>query len=149
MSTITNVRNGRNFPDFTSIPDDNEIDLDYYSEINDFHFTPSRHWCLLAEITHVGYDFRLRLAVRDRSDTEFGIHFHLDNDTGLDLSRFKRGHTVAILDPLRHGFLDFSYGIRQEDLSSIRGPDPGTSPAARRGESLPCLWNGRNDSQVH
>jgi hypothetical protein len=37
----------------------------------------------------------------------------------LDLNRFQKGRTVAILYAEQHGFLDLTVGIRQESTSTI------------------------------
>lgn len=47
------------------------------------------------------------------------LYLEPDN-TGLHPSDFRQGHTVAILYPHQHGFLDFSVGIRQEEITRVQ-----------------------------
>jgi hypothetical protein len=110
----------RYFPTFDECPDENYPDVDFYSLKYGHLLVPTRHWCLLAEITDVEYFFRLRLWTKDRSGKEFPISFYIeDNDRVLDLDRFQKGRTVAILYAEQHGFLDMTVGIRQESTSTI------------------------------
>jgi hypothetical protein len=110
----------RYFPTFDECPDENYPDIDYYTLKNGYILTPTRHWCLLAEIIEVDYFFRLRLWVKDRSGKEFPLSFHIEDDTRwLDMSRFQKGRTVAIMYAEQHSFLDMTIGIRQETTSTI------------------------------
>lgn len=95
--------------------------MGYYDSLDGQWWFPARHWCLLAEIIGVSTFIRLRLQVKDKDGREVPIAFHLEpDDTGLDPSDFRRGHTVAILYPHQHGFLDFSVGIRQEEIKCVQ-----------------------------
>jgi hypothetical protein len=88
----------RYFPTFDECPDENYPNIDYYTLKNGYILTPTRHWCLLAEIIEVDYFFRLRLLVKDRSGKEFPLSFYIEDDTRwLDMSRLQKGRTVAII----------------------------------------------------
>ena len=113
-----NLRDERAFPNFNACPSEHEIDFSYYHSSNNFLYTESRHWCLLAEIIHIQYDIRLRLVVRDRSGAIFLVIFHLEDDAATPL-RCRLGETIAILYPRKHRFLDMSVGIRQEEASDF------------------------------
>lgn len=121
MSTIASLRTDPAFPSFQSCPDENDIDMGYYDTPDDLRWFPTRHWCLLAEIIEVSTFIRLRLQVKDKDGHEFLIAFYLEPDnTGLHPSDFHQGHTVAILYPHQHGFLDLSVGIRQEEITRVQ-----------------------------
>ncbi|KAH7042190.1 hypothetical protein B0J12DRAFT_673969 [Macrophomina phaseolina] len=118
---FADLRNDLLFPDFSNCPHENDISLDFYTSTNGFMWTPKHHWCILAEITEVSYFVRLRLLVRDRSGAEFPVAFYLEDESlSVDYGSFQKGHTVAILYPHQHGFLDLTVGIRQEVMSAIK-----------------------------
>jgi hypothetical protein len=110
----------RYFPTFDECPNENYPDMGFYTLKSGCFLIPTRHWCLLAEITEVEYIFRLRLWVKDRSEKEFPIAFYIeDNERFLNLNRFQKGMTVAILYAEQHSFLDMTVGIRQESTNTI------------------------------
>jgi len=115
----TDLRNPRHFPPFSACPDENDMDLDYYHSVGGYMYHPTRHWCLLAEITHVVHFLRLRLLVKDHSGGTFPVAFYLEDGTP-DLSKYRVGDTVAILYAHQHGFLDMTVGIRQEESSACQ-----------------------------
>ena len=119
MAFAVGLRDQRVFPVFDTCPGEGSIDFDYYSTEDGFIFRPTRHWCLLAEIAHTEYFIRLRLYVRDKSGQEFPIAFHLDKDEKPGLEQFQKGHTIALLYPHRHGFLDMTIGIRHEVMENM------------------------------
>ena len=120
MPRSANLRDEQAFPSFVSCPDENFIDFDYYVSTNGFSYHPRHQWCLLAEIVEAVYFFRLRLLVRDKSGEDFFVNFHLDNDEAFDPSQYQVGHTIAVLRPHQHRFLDSTVGIRQEETDSIQ-----------------------------
>jgi|SRR5690242_14642034 len=110
----------RYFPTFEECPNEYDPEGEFYVLNPGSLLVPTRHWCLLAEITQVEYFFRLRLWVKDRSGHEFPIAFYIEEEERcLDPSRFQKGRTVAILYAEQHGFLDMSVGIRQETMSTV------------------------------
>ncbi len=115
----TDLRNTYHFPSFNACPEFEDMDFNYYHTLGGDFYRPNRHWCLLAEITQVENFIRLRLLVKDRGGSTFPIAFYL-NGQGPDPSQFKLGHTVAILYAHRHGFLDTTVGIRQEERSTFQ-----------------------------
>jgi hypothetical protein len=116
-----NLRNDKLFPSFDNCPDENDIDLDYYNQGNDGVFYPSRHWCLVGEITEVSFFIRPRLILKDKAGAEIILSFYLDNEEAmtLDHDRLKQGHTVAVMYPQRHCFLDMSVGLRIEVANTV------------------------------
>lgn len=120
MSKSQALQNPLAFPIFMSCPTENDIDLQYYATEDGFYFRPSRHWCLLAEVVHVESFIRLRLHVRDRAGDEFPVAFYPKDTEEPTPEQYKIGHTIAILYPHQHYFLDMTTGIRQEDMRSIQ-----------------------------
>ena len=66
------------------------------------------------------YFIRLRLFVRDKSGYEFPVAFHPEGDEEPTLDQYRKGHTIAILYPHQHGFMDMTIGIRQENMHNIQ-----------------------------
>ncbi|KAL2820984.1 SET domain-containing protein [Aspergillus cavernicola] len=118
---VANLRDQTYFPAFEGLPDENNIDLDYYDSGDGFRYTPRKHWCFLAEVVEVSYLFRRTLLVRDMAGQEVLVHFYTDG-RGMEpsISCVQPGNTIAILYPDRHAFLDLSTGIRQEEINTIR-----------------------------
>lgn len=116
MALTVDLRDQRAFPSFDACPDENDIDLDYY----DTDDRPDRHWCLFGEITAVESFLRLRLIVRDKLGKEFVVAFYPDRGEDVGLEQYQKGHTVAILYPHQHQFLDRTTGIRQENLNTVQ-----------------------------
>lgn len=87
-----------------------------------FYDEPGDRWCLLAEITDVSLLLRVRLVARDREGESLVIAFYPDNDATevLDTTELKVGHTIALLYPHQHYFLDGTQGVRVEDVSTCR-----------------------------
>ncbi len=109
------------FPSFSWCPPEDDIDERYYNTGNGYSYGPYRHWCLLAEVVQVESFIRLRLNVRDWKGEEFFVAFYPEESTEQPpAGQFKIGHTVAILYPHQHQFLDGSLGIRQELSKSIQ-----------------------------
>ena len=97
MSESPALPNLMAFPGFSFCPRDDDINLDYYASENGYYFRPSRHWCLLAEVTHKMTLMRLRLQARDRDGREFPVAFHLEDGGQAPSEQFQIGHTIAIL----------------------------------------------------
>lgn len=107
------------FPDFQSCPTEYDIDERYYAT-DGGAYSKIRDWCLLAEITRVDTPIRLRLTVRDRAGSECFVAFYLDNDEDLEIERYRKGRTIAILYPHQRTFLDGTQGVRQEEKHNVQ-----------------------------
>jgi len=115
MSAVVDLRGNRAFPEFSTCPDAGE-ERDYRVTPNGLQDFPGRHWCLLAQIVEAENFIRLRLVAKDKTGHEIVIAFYPPaSDPGVDPKRFKVGHTIAILYPYRHEFLDRTKGIRIEN----------------------------------
>lgn len=109
------------FPTFDDLPDEDDVDLEYYDTVDGFSYSPWRHWCFLAEITDVELFTRVRLTVRDKAGTTVPVAFYTDGrGNEFAPSQLQPGNTVAILYAHCHAFLDFTVGIRQEEYNLIK-----------------------------
>jgi hypothetical protein len=114
-------RNEKTFPTFDGLPQEDDVDLTFYDTVNEFHYMPRKHWCFLGEIIDVEALFRVRLIVQDKTGTKLPVAFYTDG-RGIELapSQLQRGYTVAILYAHQHSFLDFTTGIRQEEIGGVQ-----------------------------
>ena len=120
QSKMTSPTDPRYFPSFDECPHELVPNFEFYAVERGNFLQPKRHWCLLAEIVDVEIFIRLRLWVKDRTENVFPISFYIEDDSRkLDLSRFQKGRTVAILHAEQHNFLDMTVGIRQESSRTI------------------------------
>lgn len=122
LRQYANLRDDTTFPPFCELPDENDIDLEYFESADGFKYALRKHWCFLTEVLNVEYLMRLRLNVKGRDGRETPVFFYTE-DRGrslLDSLHVQEGFTVAILYAEKHGFLDMTAGIRQEDSKSIK-----------------------------
>ena len=117
------LQNTHHFPSFANLPEENDLDLDYWKESGFHRFVPACTWFFMAEIT---YDelalvpfLRNRVLVRDRDGKDdIPISFYPE-DGYFNFRSLKKGHTVFVIQAEKHHFLDMTIGLRIEDLSSI------------------------------
>jgi hypothetical protein len=121
VSQYADLRSESTFPPFHDLPEENDVSLEFYQSVDGFSYRPRKHWCFLAEIIKVEKFLRLRLIVKDKADNTVPIAFHTD-DRGLELGPpyAQEGSTVALVYAEKHGFLDFSVGIRHESPTAIK-----------------------------
>ncbi|CAF1143348.1 unnamed protein product [Didymodactylos carnosus] len=77
-----------------------------------------RRWCLMGEIEEIYCITRPVLVIRTRFDEKVKVHFYLEGShTPLTFSfnDAVKGHTILIMYPEKHDFLEGTTGIRQED----------------------------------
>jgi hypothetical protein len=127
MATTNDLRNPHAFPSFAACPARKSIDPSYYEVIDGNVLRPKRHWCLLAEVTQTSEFIRPRLLLRDKAGHEMWMGVYVRNDVGGEDEEwnwkkqgFKTGQCVAVLYPLRHGFLDGKVGVKLEVESYIK-----------------------------
>lgn len=88
------------------------------------------HWSAVCEIRSVDFIARLRLEVVDKNsevpDKPLIIAFYVDN-TPNDQEQIRQlwrqcrlGSTIFLLDPMPHHFMDGTWGVRVEDLSTVK-----------------------------
>lgn len=88
----------------------------------------SGHWCVVCEITQVQLFARLTLDVEDMNSEmprkPLLIAFYVDHEPEgrlRELMRYCRvGGTIFLLDARPHHFLDGQWGIRVENLSTVK-----------------------------
>ena len=120
-SKYADFRDEAMFPCFTALPDENELDLDFYESDDGSFYQPSKHWCLFAEIVDTEHFMRMRLIVKDKRGHEIPVVFHTPaRGDELDPRHVQKGFTLAILYAVQHGFLDMSVGIRHESRTALR-----------------------------
>jgi hypothetical protein len=115
------LRNHRNIVPFRDLPDENEVDKDYY-EMGEFMYHAKRHWAVAGEIVESNFFIRPRAKIKTRFGEEVLVNFHLETAEepkyfGWNL--LKRGNTMIILYPYRRTFLDMNQGIRQENAETV------------------------------
>ncbi|PCH45113.1 hypothetical protein WOLCODRAFT_165610 [Wolfiporia cocos MD-104 SS10] len=118
-SQIT-LRDRLTFPAFGDCPHERSVDIRYMEEDEDgFGSTLARHWCFLGEIVQSATVARLLLDVRDVAGRVVRAAFY-DTDLGEPFAqRVKKGHTLALLYPQQHHFMDGSKGFRIEELREV------------------------------
>ncbi|KAF9880570.1 hypothetical protein CkaCkLH20_01612 [Colletotrichum karsti] len=127
------------FPEFEKIdPDAGLLGDPFYEESED-------RWCLFAEIVDVSLLLRVRLVARDREGATVVIAFYPDNAdrASLDTRQFKVGHTIALVYPMQHYFLDGTQGVRVEDLQSFRVFPVKMAEVFRVNDELCTYWDSR------
>ena len=115
------LRYSKHFPSFQDLPEDNDLNWDYYGDGITGVFQPLRHWCFLGEITNddtAQYSFlRNRVWVRDvKEHDNIPVAFYPE-DGAFDFTGLKTGNTLCIRYAESHRFLDLTFGIREEHLN--------------------------------
>ncbi|KAK3353830.1 hypothetical protein B0T25DRAFT_545443 [Lasiosphaeria hispida] len=108
-----NFRDKTFFPDFADLPNEDDIDLDFYYSTDGFRYTPQKSWCFMAEIVSIENFVRLRLIVKS-GRTNVPIAFYTDDRGAEFASQARVGYTVAVMYANQHPFLDLTTGIRVE-----------------------------------
>ncbi|KAF8804031.1 hypothetical protein BYT27DRAFT_7143713 [Phlegmacium glaucopus] len=118
-----NLRSQAHFPTFAELPEDDDLDLDYYDEERSGVFGPIKHWCLLAEIVEPIPYLRPMFTVKDKTGKQFLVAMYLDNDVTLpDIWQKygKPGNVMLIMYASRHIFVDGQIGIRVEEVGTVK-----------------------------
>lgn len=118
MGQLANLRSRATFPGFTDLPNENDVDPDFYDSSGS---RPRGHWCFLGEIMDFGTLRHLEMELQDVDGGRIPLHFYTDG-RGSELvpTQVQRGYTVAILNAKRHVFLHGPPGIRHEDPQMIK-----------------------------
>ncbi|KAM0269036.1 hypothetical protein ACHAQH_009853 [Verticillium albo-atrum] len=115
------LRDDAMFPSFSALPEENDLDLDFFESNDDFSYRPRKHWCFLAEIVDIDHFLRLKFIVKDKAGQEVPVSFYTPGRGGeLDPSYIQKRSTLAILYGEQHGFLDSTIGIRHENPESLK-----------------------------
>ncbi len=118
------LRNTFHFPSFRDLPHENDVEYGYWKESRLGVYQPGCRWFFMAEITnnetsHIHF-LRHRVAVRDRAGrNNINISFYAKKGR-FDYRTLKKGSTILVTNGQQHNFLDFSVGLRIENLDSTR-----------------------------
>jgi hypothetical protein len=114
-------RSRATFPGFIDLPDENEVDPEFYASSDGFTYRPRRHWLFLAEIVDFATLLRLQMDIKDVDGTTVPLFFYTDGrGSELAHSQVQKGYTVAILYAQRHAFVFSEPGIRHEEPTNIK-----------------------------
>ncbi|KAF1842000.1 uncharacterized protein K460DRAFT_370009 [Cucurbitaria berberidis CBS 394.84] len=117
---LTDLRNREVFPGFTSLPNSNPVDLDFYEVVNST-YQPLRHWCFLGEITGHTILHHLELELTDVDDKKIPLHFYTDGrGSELTPAQIRKGYTVAVLYAQRRVFTYGDPGIRHDNPQKLK-----------------------------
>lgn len=121
LGQLASLRSRATFPGFTDLPDENDVDLEFYERSNIGTYRPRRHWCFFGEIVDFASLLRLQMEIKDVDDTTIPLYFYTDS-RGSELvpGQVQKGYTVAILYAKRHAFMFCEPGIRHEDPQTIK-----------------------------
>jgi hypothetical protein len=87
------------------LPDENNLDEDFYAQLQDGSYISCRHWCFLAQIVSVEKFDRLQIVAKDGKGKEVVIGFYTDDEKNIDSTLLQPGNTIAILYAHQHQFL--------------------------------------------
>ena len=105
------------------LPDENDVDLDFYESSDMVTYRPRRHWCFLGEIVDFATLVRLQMEIKDIDGRKIPLYFYTDGrGSELAPAQVQKGYTVAILYAQRHAFVHGEPGIRPEDPQMIKVP---------------------------
>lgn len=120
---LADLRSHATFPGFMDLPDENNVDLDFYESSDMVTYRPRRHWCFLGEIVDFATLLRLQMEIKDVDGREIPLYFYTDGrGNELAPAQVQKGYTVAILYAQRHAFVYGEPGIRHEDPQMIKVP---------------------------
>ncbi|KAM0344834.1 hypothetical protein ACHAPU_007216 [Fusarium lateritium] len=115
------LRKQATFPSFFGLPDENDVDEDFYQSTDGATYQPRRHWCFLAEIVDFMALVRLQMEVKDVAGNTVPLFFHTDKrGSEIPQPQIQKGYTVAILYAQQHAFAFSEPGIRLEDSTLIK-----------------------------
>ena len=121
LGQLANLRSRATFPGFTDLPDENDVDPEFYGRSNIGTYRPRRHWCFFGEIVDFASLLRLQMETKDVDGTRIPLYFYTEG-RGSELvpGQVQKEYTVAILYAERHAFMFCEPGIRHEDPQMIK-----------------------------
>ncbi|KAI9862945.1 MAG: hypothetical protein M1813_004118 [Trichoglossum hirsutum] len=121
LGQLANLRSRATFPGFNDLPDENDVDPDFYESSDMVTYRPRRHWCFLGEIVDFTTLHHLEIETKDVDSGKIPLHFYTDGrGSELAPAQVRSGYTVAILYAKRHVFKFGDPGIRHEDPRMIK-----------------------------
>ncbi|KPM46529.1 hypothetical protein AK830_g110 [Neonectria ditissima] len=131
------LRNQATFPSFLELPDENDVDEDFFHSSDGFSYRPRRHWCFLAEIVDFQSLVRLHMNVKDVAGNTVLLSFHTEQrGSEIEPYRICEGYTVAILYAQQHAFMFSEPGIRVEASKLIKRSSPEILDTDKRDENV-------------
>lgn len=92
---LADLRSHVTFPGFIDLPDENDIDLDFYESSYMVTYRPRRHWCFLGEIVDFATLVRLQMEIKDVDGRKIPLYFYTDGrGSEFAPAQVQRGYTV-------------------------------------------------------
>lgn len=114
-------RNQATFPSFLQLPDETDVDDDFFESRDGVNYRPRRHWCFLAEIVDFVPLFRLQMEIKDVTGKTIPLFFYTDRrGSEIAPSQICKGYTIAVLYAQQHAFAFSEPGIRHEDPTLVK-----------------------------
>lgn len=113
---LPRLANAIDFPPFRMLPHEDDTTHRHYLAEVDGAVLCLRHWCLLGDIAEVSAFIRPVVMAKDREGCLFRLHAYItERSSTLRLEDMVPGHTLAVMCPELHNFMDGTVGIRQEN----------------------------------
>lgn len=97
------------------LPDENDVDLNFYESSDRVTYRRRCHWCFLGEIVNFATLVCLHMEIKDVDDRKSPLYFHIDvRGSELAPAQVQKGYTVAIPYSQCLAFMFDEPGIRHE-----------------------------------
>lgn len=121
LGQLANLRSRATFPGFIDLPDENDVDPDFYESNDMVTYRPRRHWYFFGEIIDFTTLHHLEMETKDVDGGKTPLRFYTDGrGSELAPAQIRSGYTVAILYAKRHVFKFGGPGIPHEDSQMIK-----------------------------
>jgi hypothetical protein len=118
---LLDLRSRATFPVSIDLPDENDVDPDFYENSDMVTYRQGYYWCFLGEIVDFATLHHLELELKDVDERKMPLHFYTDcRGSELAPAQIQKGYTVAVLCAKRHVFKFGDPGIRHEDPKMIK-----------------------------
>jgi hypothetical protein len=114
-------RNQATFPSFFQLPDETDVDDDFFESRDGVNYRPRRHWCFLAEIVDFAKLARLQMEIKDVTGKTIALFFYTGRrGSEIAPSQICKGYTITVLYAQQHAFAFSEPGIRHEDPTLVK-----------------------------
>jgi hypothetical protein len=118
---LLDLRSRATFPMSIDLPDENDVDPDFYENSDMVTYRQGYYWCFLGEIVDFVTLHHLELELKDVKERKIPLHFYTDGrGSELAPAQVQKGYTVAVLCAKRHVFKFGDPGIRHENPKMIK-----------------------------
>ncbi|KAF5684390.1 SET domain-containing protein [Fusarium denticulatum] len=115
------LRNHATFPSFTQLPNETDVDENFFKTRDGVNYQPRRHWCFLAEIIDHVILVRLQMEVKDVAGKTISLFFYTDRrGSEIAPSQLCKGYTIAVLYAQQHAFAFSEPGVWVEDSTLVK-----------------------------